>query len=89
VLEGGAPGLDDVHEDVHNVAVQVEFESKILKPGYHLTGSTVETRRFQGMNKLDSTLYSPTTNGVLFFIRSGHFGSRVLGGAIWYGRPIA
>jgi hypothetical protein len=31
-------------------AVQVEFVSKqILKPGYHVSGSRVETRRFQAL----------------------------------------
>jgi hypothetical protein len=38
-----------------SVAVQVEFESKGLKPGFHFTGSSVETRRFQAMGKLHST----------------------------------
>ena len=34
------------------VAVQVAFESKGLKPGYHVTGSRVETRRFQARGEL-------------------------------------
>jgi hypothetical protein len=32
-----------------DVAVQVAFESKGLKPGYHFIGSRVETRRFQAL----------------------------------------
>jgi hypothetical protein len=43
-----------------DVAVQVEFESKRLKPGFHFIGSRVETRRFQAMGQLKSTCYSPT-----------------------------
>jgi hypothetical protein len=35
------------------VAVQVDpFESKGLKPGYHITGARVETRRFQARGEL-------------------------------------
>ncbi len=34
-------------------AVQVAFESKGLKPGFHFIGSRVETRRFQAMGQLD------------------------------------
>jgi hypothetical protein len=41
------------------VAVQVKFESKGLKPGYHFIGSWVETRRFQAMGQLDSTCTAP------------------------------
>jgi hypothetical protein len=38
------------------VGAQVAFEkAKALKPGYHITVSRVETRRFQAMGKLDST----------------------------------
>jgi hypothetical protein len=45
------------------VAVQVDpFESKtFLKPGDHVSGSRVETRRFQAMGQLDATLQPPTT----------------------------
>jgi hypothetical protein len=31
------------------VAVQVDFESKGLKPAYRISGSRVETRRFQAL----------------------------------------
>jgi hypothetical protein len=41
------------------VAVQVVFETKGLKPGFHFTGSRVETRRFQAMGQLDSTRTTP------------------------------
>jgi hypothetical protein len=41
--------------DVHAVALQVAFESKGLKPGYHISGSRVETRRFQAMGQLHPT----------------------------------
>jgi hypothetical protein len=50
----------------HGVAAQVALESKGLKPGYHiLSGSRVETRRFQAMGKLDSTseLVQPPDHG--------------------------
>jgi hypothetical protein len=46
-------------EVVQGVAVQVEFESKGLKPVSHLIGSRVETRRFQAMGQLDSTCTAP------------------------------
>jgi hypothetical protein len=43
----GCAGLRDFTASMGclGVAVQVEFESKGLKPGYHLIGSRVETRR--------------------------------------------
>jgi hypothetical protein len=37
-------------------AVQVDpFESKGLKPGYHVSGARVETRRVQAVGQLDSS----------------------------------
>ena len=41
------------------VAVQVEFESKKLEPGYHFIVSRVETRPFQSMGQLHSTCTAP------------------------------
>jgi hypothetical protein len=43
-----------------DVAVQVAFERQILKPGYHITGSRVETRSFQAQGPAEFNLYSPT-----------------------------
>jgi hypothetical protein len=43
-----------------DVAVQVAFERQALKPGIHLTGSRVQTRRFQAMGQLIFNVYSPT-----------------------------
>ena len=43
------------------VAVQVEFEKQALKPGYHFTGSRVETRRFRAVTQLDSARVQPPT----------------------------
>jgi hypothetical protein len=44
----------------HDVVVQGEFfDGKGLKPGFHLIGSMVETRRFQAMGQLDSTCTAP------------------------------
>jgi hypothetical protein len=40
---GNALGVEEAR---HDVAVQVEFESKGLKPGNHMSPSRVETRRF-------------------------------------------
>ena len=37
------------------VAVHVAFERHILKPGYHLIGNHLETRRSQAMAQLNST----------------------------------
>jgi hypothetical protein len=48
---------------LRTVAVQAgPFESsKVLKPGYHISGSRVETRRFQAMGQHTAfNLYSPT-----------------------------
>jgi hypothetical protein len=43
------------------VAVQVvEFESKGLKPGFHLIGSRVESRRLSGYGSTAFNLHSPT-----------------------------
>jgi hypothetical protein len=42
-----------------NVAVQVAFERKDLKPGEHFIGSRFETRRFQAMGKLNSQPVQP------------------------------
>jgi hypothetical protein len=41
------------------VAVQIAFERKGLKPGFHVTLSRVETRRFQAMGQLSSTCSAP------------------------------
>jgi hypothetical protein len=51
------------------VAVQVDpFESKlILKPGYHITGPRVETRRFQAMGSTGFNLYRPHLGRAIFF----------------------
>jgi hypothetical protein len=47
-------------QQAHGVAAQdAAFESKCLKPGYHISGSRVETRRFQAMGQADSTCTAP------------------------------
>jgi hypothetical protein len=60
---GPPPGVRSVNvvNGRRSVAVQVECERQTLKPVVHFTSSRVETRRFQAMGQLDSTLYSPTT----------------------------
>jgi hypothetical protein len=51
-------------QEVQAVAVQVDpFESKGLKPVYHFSGSRVETRRFQAMGQLDSTVPGTSSYG--------------------------
>jgi hypothetical protein len=43
------------------VAVQFELEKQLLKPGFHFTGSRVETGRFQAMaGSTAFNLYRPT-----------------------------
>jgi hypothetical protein len=51
----GDEGLDGGVER-RGVAVQVAFESKFLKPGFHLIGSMVETRRFQANSETGFSL---------------------------------
>ena len=46
---------DDLRGACRDVAAQVAFESKGLKPVFHLIGSRVETGCFQAMDELDST----------------------------------
>jgi hypothetical protein len=46
------------------VAVQVAFERHILKPGFHLIGARVETRRLSAMGSYGSggvTVHRPTS----------------------------
>jgi hypothetical protein len=43
-----APSRNSVSAS-HRVAIQVAFESKGLKPGFHFIVSRVETRRFQAL----------------------------------------
>jgi hypothetical protein len=51
--------LQRVALDRHlGVSVQAEFE-QILKPGYQISGSRFETRRFQAMGQLDRTCTAP------------------------------
>jgi hypothetical protein len=77
---GGARGVvggaeeDDVGVLRRGVAVQVEFESKGLKPGNHISGARVETGRFKLCdNWTGFNLYSP---------RRGEVGEElVVGGA--------
>jgi hypothetical protein len=47
----------------HDVAVQVAFESKSLKPGNHLIGSRLKPGAFQLWVKLDSTCTAPPRRG--------------------------
>jgi hypothetical protein len=43
------------------VAAQVAFGKHILKPGFHVIGSRVETRRLSSYGSTDCYLYSPTS----------------------------
>jgi hypothetical protein len=57
------------HGDVRQVvAVQVAFERHILKPGFHLIGARVETRRLSATNTYGSggvNVHRPTKLGLL------------------------
>jgi hypothetical protein len=51
--------LGEVHARHRAVAVQVEIESKTLKPGNHMSFSRVESMRFQAQGQVDSTCKVP------------------------------
>jgi hypothetical protein len=54
----------DVPPVVLEGAVQVEFERHVLKPGFHLIGSRVETRRLSAMGSNGSggvNVHRPTS----------------------------
>jgi hypothetical protein len=44
--------------EARDVAVQVAFESKGLKPDFHFIGSRVETGRYQAMGHTGFNLYT-------------------------------
>jgi hypothetical protein len=53
------PRVVHVVEDRLAVAVQVAFERQTLKPGFHLIGARVETRRLSAMGQGESTCTKP------------------------------
>jgi hypothetical protein len=63
-VHGGELILDNlpllIVERLGVAAVQVAFESKGLKPGYHILSARVETRRLQATGQLESTCTAPT-----------------------------
>ena len=60
------------------VVVQVEFESKIWKPGFHLIDSRFETRRLQAIDKLRSTCTAPPPARLLHTVPQQHGAQRAL-----------